>query len=232
MLINNIKQLGFSGLLAFGSRYGIPGGRQVRSPKTQPFHIDNLYLQFIAIYIKHLLTVILLIILSQVTFGQKQVNKIPADKNPYEEYRNRALKVTPLDLELDLPLVDTTVYGVIIDWSIQTNVATIVVFSTGDASVYLKSGQIFIGGFAYPAIQNLAKEMILNAQKLLSETSTTENLTLQDSSLIQFSFLTNNGIFVHYETEESIDKNQIQWTPLFYKGNQIITEYRLNTQNK
>lgn len=180
---------------------------------------------------KHLLPVILLIILSQVTFGQRQVNMIPADKNPYEEFRSRALKVTPADLELNLPLVDTTVYGVIIDWPIQTNVATIVVFSTGDASVYLKSGQIFIGGYAYPAIQNLAKEMVFSAQELLSETSKTENPALPDSSLIQFSFLTNNGIFVHHETEESIDKNQTQWTLLFYKGNQIITEYRLITQN-
>jgi hypothetical protein len=185
-----------------------------------------------AMYTKHLLIVILLIILSQVTFGQKQVNKIPADKNPYEEFRSKALKITPIDLELNLPLSDTTVYGVIIDWPIQTNVATIVVFSTGDASVYLKSGQIFIGGYAYPVIQSLAKEMILSAQKLLSETSKTENIALPDSSLIQFSFLANNGIFVHHETVESIDKNQTQWTPLFYKGNQIITEYRLITQNK
>jgi hypothetical protein len=181
---------------------------------------------------KHLLTVILLITLSLVSFGQKQVNKIPADKNPYEEFRNRALKVTPVDLELNLPLVDTTVYGVIIDWPIQKNVATIVVFSTGDASVYLKSGQIFIGGFAYPSIKNLALEMIFSAQRLLSETIKTENFAFPDSSLIQFSFLTNNGIFVYHETVESIDKNQTQWAPLFYKGNQIITEYRLITQNK
>ena len=182
-------------------------------------------------YTKHLLPVILLIILSQITFGQRQVNKIPADKNPYEEFRNKAFKVTPVDLELDLPLSDTTVYGVIIDWPIQTNVATIVVFSTGDASVYLKSGQIFIGGFAYPSIQSLAKEMISGAQKLLSETGKADSYALPDSSLVKFSFLTNNGIYVHHETEESIDRNQSQWTTLFYKGNQIITEYRLITQN-
>lgn len=182
-------------------------------------------------YTRHLLTVILLIILSQITFGQRQVNKIPADKNPYEEFRNKAFKVTPVDLELDLPLSDTTVYGVIIDWPIQTNVATIVVFSTGDASVYLKSGQIFIGGFAYPAIQSLAKEMVSGAQKLLYETGKADSYALPDSSLVRFSFLTNNGIYVHHETEETIDRNQSQWTPLFYKGNQIITEYRLITQN-
>ncbi|MDX9782941.1 MAG: hypothetical protein RBT35_08200 [Bacteroidales bacterium] len=182
-------------------------------------------------YTRHLLTVILLILLSQITFGQRQVNKIPADQNPYEEFRSRAFKVTPVDLGLDLPLSDTTVYGVIIDWPIQTNVATIVVFSTGDASVYLKSGQIFIGGFAYPSIQSLAKEMISGAQKLLSETGKADSYALPDSSLVKFSFLTNNGIYVHHETEESIDRNQSQWTTLFYKGNQIITEYRLITQN-
>jgi hypothetical protein len=36
---HNIKQLGFSGLGAFGSRFNILVGGQERSPKTQPFHI-------------------------------------------------------------------------------------------------------------------------------------------------------------------------------------------------
>ena len=36
---HNIKQLGFSGLGAFGSRLNILVGGQVRSPQTQPFHI-------------------------------------------------------------------------------------------------------------------------------------------------------------------------------------------------
>jgi len=35
----HIKQLGFSGLRKFGSHFGIFAGWQVRSPKTQPFHI-------------------------------------------------------------------------------------------------------------------------------------------------------------------------------------------------
>jgi len=38
---HNIKQLGFSGLRAFGSRASFLVGGQVRSPKTQPFHIVN-----------------------------------------------------------------------------------------------------------------------------------------------------------------------------------------------
>ena len=38
---HNIKQLGFSGLRGFGSRFGILVGGQVCSPKTQPFHIVN-----------------------------------------------------------------------------------------------------------------------------------------------------------------------------------------------
>jgi len=38
-LTHNIKQLGFSVLRAFGSRFSIFVGGQARSPKTQPFHI-------------------------------------------------------------------------------------------------------------------------------------------------------------------------------------------------
>jgi hypothetical protein len=36
---HNIKQLGFSGLQGFGSRFSILVGGQELSPKTQPFHM-------------------------------------------------------------------------------------------------------------------------------------------------------------------------------------------------
>jgi hypothetical protein len=40
---HNIKQLGLSGLRGFVSRFSILVGGQVRSPKTQPFHIAKRY---------------------------------------------------------------------------------------------------------------------------------------------------------------------------------------------
>jgi len=43
---HNIKQLGFSGLLGFGSRASVFLGGQERSPKTQSFQIANRWRQF------------------------------------------------------------------------------------------------------------------------------------------------------------------------------------------
>lgn len=43
---HNIKQLGFSCLRVFGSRFSILVGGQERSPKTQPFHIVKRYVAF------------------------------------------------------------------------------------------------------------------------------------------------------------------------------------------
>jgi len=40
---HNIKQLGFSGLRRFGSRFSFFVGGQERSSKTQPFHIVKRY---------------------------------------------------------------------------------------------------------------------------------------------------------------------------------------------
>lgn len=39
----NIKQLGFSGLRGFASRFSILVGGQVCSPQTHPFHIVKRY---------------------------------------------------------------------------------------------------------------------------------------------------------------------------------------------
>jgi hypothetical protein len=44
-ITHNIKQLGFSGLRGFGSRFNMLVGGQERSPKTQPFHIVKRYAQ-------------------------------------------------------------------------------------------------------------------------------------------------------------------------------------------
>jgi len=43
---HNIKQLGVSGLRAFGSRFSILVGGQERTPKTQPFHIVNVTVHY------------------------------------------------------------------------------------------------------------------------------------------------------------------------------------------
>lgn len=164
--------------------------------------------------------------------GTKEGSFIQIDKNFFNDLRKEAFGLKPIDLDLNLPLIQTTVFGVIIDWHLTKNLATIVAVSTGDASVYLKSGQVFIGGFNHEPLKKLALELVSKAQSYLPEATRTENIAIPDQNTVQFSFLTNKGIYVHQEAEERIKNNLTDWSILFANGYQIISEYRNISESK
>ena len=153
------------------------------------------------------------------------------ESNPYSTFRDLAFSVKHSDLELNLQPDQVIVYGVIMDWDMGKTIVTVVAYNTGDASVYLKSGQIFIGGFAHESINNAAVEFVKSAQVFLKNAEIATDDSFPDKGCIKFYFKTNIGIFVHQESEKAIENANNEWTNLFLKGNQIITEYRLMNEN-
>lgn len=158
--------------------------------------------------------------------------KIVIASNPYLTYRNLAFSVKPSDLQLDLQSDQTVVYGVIMDWDIGKTVVTVVAYSTGDASVYLRSGQMYIGGYAHESIKDAAIDFVKSAQLFLKNTEIASDDSFPDEGCVKFYFKTNIGTFVHQVSDQAINDMDNTWTKLFLKGNQIITEYRLITENK
>jgi len=79
----------------------------------------------------------------------KQDDKVKETKvadNPYLDLRTQAINVTPDQLQLQLDN-DKDIYGIVMDWNMGDAIVTVVSFKTGDASVYLSTGQAFIGGW-------------------------------------------------------------------------------------
>ncbi|MGH7451819.1 MAG: hypothetical protein ACRENG_10765 [bacterium] len=161
-----------------------------------------------------------------------QVKKHKVDENPYEGLRQRAFTVTPQQLGLQISKDHTEIYGIVMDWDTGQVVATVVAFKTGDASVYLSSGQAFIGGFAHEAVKKAAFDFVEKAQPYLTKAQKTTINSLPDKECVKFFLLTNNGIYSHQETVKSIENSKTDWTALFSRGNQVITEYRLITDKK
>jgi hypothetical protein len=78
---------------------------------------------------------------------QKDSTTKQQDKdNPYEGLRNMALNITADQLKLTLPVDQTRVYGIVMDWDLGEGVATFISLETGDASMYLSNGGGMIGG--------------------------------------------------------------------------------------
>jgi hypothetical protein len=186
---------------------------------------------------RHLLLVILLTCFPILTQGQIEQKSSESkgkniSDNPYENFRNKAFSVKSSDLLLNLPVNKKTVYGVIIDWSTGENLVTIVTFTTGDASVYLRSGQIYIGGFAHETISEPSKTTVKIAQSLIDQTQISIGHEFPKPNCVKIYFLTNNGTYVYQDTYQKIKEQNNKWTELFSMGNLIITEYRKLSEKK
>jgi len=159
----------------------------------------------------------------------EKVRETKVQENMYPELRNKSLTVTADELNLKLDSNKTIVYGAVMDWDIGQAIATVVSFQTGDASLYISAGQIYIGGYAHENVRNAGLAFVNESQNYLSKAKATKNTSLPDKGCVRFYFLTNKGKFTFQETVENITSKNSDWTPLFNLGNNIITEYRTTT---
>ncbi len=152
-------------------------------------------------------------------------NNKPED-NPFEELRNLALTTTPEQLELKLPKDKTIVYAVVMDWHLGEGIATIPIFQTGDASMYLSSGGGIIGGGTHENVKKAAVAFIDKAQIYLDKATKTDTSSPAGANSVKFYFLTNKGKFVAEEKMENFENNSSKWLELFEEANKVITELR------
>jgi hypothetical protein len=151
---------------------------------------------------------------------------VEVKENPYPQLRETAFSVLPEQLELDSDDLQDKAYGVIMDWDFGDAVLTVVAFPTGDASMYLSTGQIFMGGFAYKEISDAAKDLVYASNKYLFQSEISEGSKFPDQGNIKFHFLTVNGIYTKQVQISDIEDRTSNWTDLFDIANRIITGYR------
>jgi hypothetical protein len=158
-----------------------------------------------------------------------KVRETKVQENMYPELRNKSLTVTADELNLRLDSNKTIIYGAVMDWDIGQAIATVVSFRTGDASLYISAGQIYIGGYAHENIRIAGLAFVNESQNYLSKAQAIENTSLPDKGCVRFYFLTNKGKFTFQETVENITNKNSDWTKLFDLGNNVITAYRATT---
>lgn len=162
--------------------------------------------------------------------GNKSNNQ-KLTKNPYNQYRTQAINTTLDQLELKSESADD-VFGIIMDWNMGAVIATVVAYKTGDASLYLNSGQIYKGGNSHKTIVKASNEFISIGKQYLSKAKKTDKKEPTNENKVNFYFLTESGRYYIEEDNAKIDDNSSELIDLFYAGNQIITEYRTLTEKK
>ena len=150
--------------------------------------------------------------------------------NTFNDLRRMAFSATPEQLQLSLPADKTVVYGVIMDWGIDTATATVVSYQTGDASMYLSSGGGVIGGGQHQNVSSAAKQFVALAQTFLGNATKTETQSLPGQDEVKFYLLTNKGTFVGQEVMRNFENNTSRWLPLFEEGNKVLSELRTTSE--
>ena len=160
-----------------------------------------------------------------------EVKKTEVKENPYIGLREQAMSVTSEQLQLQLESTNE-LYGIVMDWNMGDVVVTVVSFKTGDASVYLSTGQGFIGGFAHESVVNSAKNFIIVGEKYLSKAKKAEKTEPLNRIGVDFYFLTEAEKLYIEEEFSLIENNESDFLELFEAANKVITEYRLMTDKE
>ena len=156
-----------------------------------------------------------------------QEQDIDADVNIYDALRSLAFSITPEQIGITLPNDTPVVYGIIMDWNIDGEIATVVSFLNGDASLYLSSGGGYIGGGQkYEDTRNAVLELLEFSQKMLPSASQSNTNDLPNLGMIKIYFLTTNGLFVGQDYLKNIESNASLWTEIFEKINDVVSSIR------
>jgi hypothetical protein len=152
--------------------------------------------------------------------------------NPYESLRAKALNMTPEDLGLDVHGGDLVAHGVVMDWTVGSDVVTVVSFATGDASLYFSWGGGVIGGFAHENVQQAAKAFVNSAGTFIEKMQPAQDHSTPRPGLVRFFVVTNRGVITAEAQERDLDEQGHELSSLFHAGQDVVTQLRLITEKQ
>ncbi|MGE5418347.1 MAG: hypothetical protein ACM3UZ_16535 [Acidobacteriota bacterium] len=164
-------------------------------------------------------------------FKSKQNSNVVFD-DAYIALRKQAFVVEPAQIGITLD-TNEQVYGAVVDMGVsQTDIATMVCFLDGAASLYFSNGGGIIGAGQHENVKQAAALYLTGLQKLLSIMQLTDDFSTaptEDHHI--FYLLTGNGIYSYdlniNESQRSKD-NQL----LFSLTQMVLTEIRQASSRK
>lgn len=124
------------------------------------------------------------------------------------------------------------VYGVLIDWPIGEQVATIFSTSSGAASLYTTSTFGIIGGEGHETVRAAAVELVRAADRFFDSATPTTEFPYPAAGRVRFYLLTFEGVRVIDTDFASIENQTSMYFRLFDLGQAVLTELRLVTERR
>jgi len=168
------------------------------------------------------------------TKGQQHPSKfipVPPEKamETYLCLRKLALASTSASTGLKNIKPDEPV-AVLMEMDTGTRNATIAGFIDGTASIYLSNGGGFLGGGqSYPSVHQAALNLIAVARRFRPQMHKAQDYPLPQKGEVLFYVVTDNGVYTVSAPEAELNRRTHPLTELYAAGQEVITQYRLNT---
>jgi hypothetical protein len=168
--------------------------------------------------------------------GCSRENTLPEKSKPAstagKELRQLILTTSPQQLKFAPDDTYPVVYGVITDWHIDEDVASILSLKDGSASLYTTSTFGIIGGHGHESVRQAAERCVKIASEFLALSSPAPDYPYPQSGKICFYLLTYDGVRVFAADEIEVYQGTHRATPLFAAAQDVLTALRLVTDQK
>lgn len=124
------------------------------------------------------------------------------------------------------------VYGVITDWNLGDQTASILAMKDGTASLYTTSTFGIIGGHGHDTVRKAARECVKTAEQYYEKSSTVSNYPYPKHGKINFFLLTHDGVRLCTGDQDGINNGKDQTMPLFAAAQNVLTALRVVTEPK
>jgi hypothetical protein len=124
------------------------------------------------------------------------------------------------------------VYGILMDWPVGDQTATVFASSSGAASLYTTSTFGIIGGEGHESVRIAAINFVRAADRLFNSAIPTTEYPYPDADHVRFYLLTFEGVRVLDTDLASIANRTSKYAEFFGLGQAVLTELRLVTEKR
>jgi hypothetical protein len=162
--------------------------------------------------------------------GSAEPASNPADAG--RELRQLMLTATPAKLG-QKPTPDfPRVYGVLMDWPIDDQIATIFSSAAGAASLYTTSTFNVIGGEKHESVRSAAVEFVRASDRLFDVSTPTTAFPYPAADAVRFYLLAFSGVRVFETARSSLEDGTNEHADLFRLGQAVLSQLRMVVERR
>ena len=154
----------------------------------------------------------------------------PPQKAPAEvmrELRTKMLKASPADLGIGPTESFPRVYGVLMDWPLGDQTATVVSLCDGNASLYTTSTFGVIGGFGHASVRAAAARCVKAGERHHDDATPTKDYPYPKCGCVRFYLVCFDGVRMIEADETALRGGEDKCSDMWVEGQQVLTELRL-----